>query len=263
MCTARRINNRGGFTLLEIMLAVAILALVSMSIYRFVITTVDAVRISTEQVREKALMEAFAAYLRDRMQRLPKDRAGAVMGEAHRFNSVSSDELRWVSGPGPGLLTRSAEGEWYVTLTIQRMKGGKDYELGVRRQDVEAHSDAGWLPLLPNVYALEVRYFDRRAAAWMEKWTDSTVRPALVRVKIWRQTASDPYEVVLPIPTSLPTGTGMQNPGMQNPGGVPGVPLVPGINPGGTVGPDGNPLPGVNVNPGGGGGSRIRRPLGK
>ena len=210
------------------MLAVAILSIITLSIYRFVTGTIAAVRISTDQVRDTSLMEAFVHYLREQMNSLPAARQGAILGEAHRFSGVSSDELRWISGPGPGLLTRNAEGEWNVTLTIQRVKGGKDFELGFRRQDIDARSEATWLPLLGGVNAFEVRYFDPRAQAWMEKWTDIAVRPALVRVKLWRGLSPDPYEVVLPLPVT--PNAGQQQlpgpPGANIPAPVPGQPGV-------------------------------------
>ena len=49
MSTARP-HRTVGFTLLEVMMAVMILGLVAISIYRFVETTLNAIRISTAHV---------------------------------------------------------------------------------------------------------------------------------------------------------------------------------------------------------------------
>lgn len=234
-------RRKTGFTLLEVMLAVAILGLIAISIYRFVITTVSAVRISSEKIRDTVLMEAFTHYLREQMQALPTGRPGALFGEAHRFDGVPSDELRWVCGPGPGLMTRNAVGEWYSTLTIQRTKKSKFYELGLRRQDTDARTTPSWLPLMGDINAFEVRYFDPRALAWMEKWTDNVVRPALVRIKLWRTVSSDPYEVVLPLPV-VP----VEQPGAGQPG-TPGVPPIPGMP--GAIPRQAGPNPAVPLRP--------------
>jgi len=189
------------------MLAVAVIALVGVSIYRFVETTLIAVRISAESEKERALVTAFAGYLRNQMISLPSARAGAITGEPHRFNSVSSDELRWIARPGSGLLTRHATGEWTVILTTKELEKG-EYEIGFRRQDIDAKKTADWLPLFRGVRGFEVRYFDTIRKQWMEKWTDVQTRPALVRVKLLRDPLSEPYEIVLPIPAKAqPAGT--------------------------------------------------------
>ena len=192
------------FTLLEVMLAVCVFALVGISIYRFVETTLTAVRVSTASAREQALGTAFFAYLRGQMLALPSARAGAITGEAHRFSGISSDELRWIARPGSGLLTRHATGEWIVTLTAKQLQSG-EYELGLRRQDIEAKKDPVWLPLFRGVRGFEIRYYDPSRAEWMEKWTDVMSRPTLIRVKLWRDPSPEAYEVVLPIPAKAQT----------------------------------------------------------
>lgn len=190
--------KRRGFTLLEVMLAVGVLALVGLGIYRFVETTLSAVRVSSESGRECSLVTAFDGYLRGQLRDLPVARAGVLSGEPHGFNGVSSDELRWIARPGSGLLTRHATGEWIVTLTAKQLDHG-EYELGMRRQDLERKRDADWLPLFRGVRGFEVRYFDPLRKQWMEKWTDPQRCPALVRVKLWRDPESAAYEVVLPL----------------------------------------------------------------
>jgi len=192
-------TKRSAFTLLEVMLAVCVIAMVGVSIYRFVETTLTAVRISTASERERALVTAFFAYLHGQMLALPSARDGAITGEPHRFNDISSDELRWVARPGSGLLTRHATGEWTVTLTTKELEHG-EYEIGLRRQDIEFKKDPNWLPLFRGVRGFEVRYYDESRAAWMQKWTEMQRRPTLIRVKLWRDPSPEAYEVVLPIP---------------------------------------------------------------
>lgn len=195
----KRLSHRRAFTLLEVMLAVCVLAMVGMSIYRFVETTLTAVRISSSTERERTLMTAFFGFLRGQMLALPAARTGAITGEPHRFSDVSSDELRWISRPGSGLLTRHATGEWTVTLTTKELEKG-EYELGLRRQDIEAKKDPVWLPLFRGVRGFEVRYYDESRGEWMQKWTNTQNRPTLIRVKLWRDPSPEAYEVVLPIP---------------------------------------------------------------
>ncbi len=193
-----RDNRAGAFTLLEVMLAVAILALIGIGIYGFVASTIAAVKASARADQDHALVTAFADYLSAQMLHLPSSRAGAITGEAHRFGGVSSDELQWIAYAGSALLTRNASGEWTVTLTTKQLDGG-EYELGMRRQDLLRQRDAVWLPLFRQVKGFEVRYFDVSRKDWMEKWTDTHARPSLIRVRLWR--GEEAFEWVLPIPT--------------------------------------------------------------
>lgn len=211
-------DKRAGFTLLEVMLAVLILGLISLSIYRFVETTLTAVRISQANERERELVRAFVSYLRGQLLTLPPTRMGAITGEPHRFNKISSDELTWVAKPGSALLTRHAEGEWTVTLTSKELKNG-EYELGLRRLDVERKRDQVWLPIFRGVRGFEVRYYDAPRKQWLEKWVDPQSRPALVRVKLWRDPAPEAYEVVLPIPVMGEVGSALPPTNNPNNGG--------------------------------------------
>lgn len=193
--------------MLEVMLAVCVIALVGISIYRFVSSTLTAVRVSQEIDKERELITTFAAYLRGQMRTLPSARSGAITGEPHEFNRISSDEVTWIARPGSGLFTRHATGEWTVTLTTKALERG-EYELGVRRQDVERKRDQNWLPLMRGVRGLEIRYFDARRKEWLEKWTDVQTRPSLIRVKLWRDPEPEAYEWVLPIPVKAQPAVG-------------------------------------------------------
>lgn len=203
-------RNRDAFTLLEVMLAVTVLAVISLGIYRFVETTMTAVRVTAESEREQALTASFMAYLRGRIFALPGTRPGALMGEPHQFNRVPCDELRWITEPGSGLLTRHAAGEWIVTLTLKELKNG-EYELGMHRQDIDGKRDTTWLPLLRGVRGLEIRYYEPTRKEWLEKWTNPQARPALIRVKLWRDPFTEAYETVLPVPVMTRPPGGAEN----------------------------------------------------
>ena len=187
--------------MLEVLLAVCLLGLVGMSIYRFVETTFSAVSRSTAAEQERMLATTFAGYLRTQIAALPSAEGGVISEESHRFQNISSDELRWIAGPGSGLLTRHAEGDWIVTLTAQPLEK-REYELGMRRRELRGKRESDWLPLFRGVRGFEVRYFDAQRREWLEKWTETQRRPALIRVKLWRNPEPAPYEIVLPVPSA-------------------------------------------------------------
>src|SRR4030095_668344 len=112
-----RVDRRGGpaFSLLEVTLAVAILGMMALAIYRFVSTNLTAVRLSTEINETDARYEGLANLLTAQLQDLPSGQ-GALMGEPYKFSGRSRDEMTWICPPGPGLLTRYATGEFCVTM---------------------------------------------------------------------------------------------------------------------------------------------------
>jgi type II secretion system protein J len=199
--------RRRAFTLLEVMLAVMIMALIAIALYRFVVTSLQSIRISTEDTAQKGAVEALVAVLQAEFTDLPLDQPGALQGEAHKFNGKEADQVQWLTQAGNGLFTNAAEGQWKATLILHPDEKANTYTLGLERQLADGtDKKLNWLPLLPQVDAIEIRYYDPRLSAWIDKWANSDVRPALVRVRIWRKDQAIPYEVVIQLPlTQLPT----------------------------------------------------------
>jgi hypothetical protein len=217
--------------LLEVIMAVAILALVGLSIYRFLELNLRAIQFSTERGSESVAMDALLATLQAELRSLPlaQTQPGAIIGEAHKFNNLPADELYWITAKGNGLFTSHADADFRVTLRLRPEPPARLPTLGLRRVQIGGDPNVqNWLPLMPNVRALEFRYFDLRVNSWVEKWVDQQARPALVRVRIWRNDDVDPVEAIL----SLPRMAGASRPGS-------GVRRIPG----GATPRQGAPLP--------------------
>lgn len=196
----RRIGH--AFTLLEVTLAVAILGMMALAIFRFVSTNLTAVRLSTEINETDARYEGLANLLTAQLQDLPAGQ-GALAGESYKFSGRSRDEMTWVCSAGPGLLTRYASGEFTVTLRLRPIENSDKMELGIVREsdddDDPAPENQNWVPLLTGVNSMEIRYFDPRLNAWVDRWTDRGTLPHLVRLTIDRAGSSVPWEAVLPL----------------------------------------------------------------
>jgi prepilin-type N-terminal cleavage/methylation domain-containing protein len=196
-------NRIFGFTLLEIMLAVAILALMSMAIYRFVQTNILAMRISTEATAADARFDSLRDLLIAQLQSLPAG-SGALSGEPLKLNDRSRDELKWTTGAGLGVLTRYAPADFTVVMRLQpETKDSDRFDLGLLRKpkDDLAFTDVheSWVPLLANVRSLQIRYFDSRLNVWVTRWTDTVTLPRLVKVTIERNDAAVPWEAIIPL----------------------------------------------------------------
>ncbi|HEX3816868.1 MAG TPA: type II secretion system protein GspJ [Chthoniobacterales bacterium] len=198
---ACRLVRQGAFTLLEVMLAVAILGLMAVAIYRFVATNVSAIRISDEVSALDARYAGFEDLLDAQLQSLPPGQ-GSLLGEPYKFSGRSRDEMTWICSAGPGLFTRYAVGQYAVTLRLRPIPHSDLMELGVARVSTTANngaanSNAAWVPLMEDVRSMEIRYFDPRLNTWIDRWADSSTLPHLVRVTLGRAGASVPWVAVI------------------------------------------------------------------
>lgn len=192
-----------GFTLLEIMLAVAILGMMALAIFRFVQTNLTAVRFSSETAAADAQYDGLRDLLTTQWQSLSPLRAKMV-GEPFKLSDRERDEIRWNCGAGPGLLTRYAPGEFTAVLRLQPGNDNSDrLDLGILRKPQEdsdvGEKDETWVPLIKNVSSLEISYFDPNANAWLPRWPGGNRLPSLVKVNVGRPDAAYPWEAVIPL----------------------------------------------------------------
>jgi type II secretory pathway pseudopilin PulG len=153
----------GGFTLLEIMLAVGILGLMSLAIFRFVQSNMTALRVSSNTAAMDSQYDGLRDLLTTEWQSLGSIRS-RMYGEPFKLNDRERDWVRWNCSAGPGLLTRYAPGDFTVTLRLQPESEKSDrLDLGFLRKpkddpDVgEGHET--WVPLIKNVSSLQISYF--------------------------------------------------------------------------------------------------------
>jgi hypothetical protein len=178
-----------------------VMALIALSIYRFVETDLQAIKLSTEITTRRNSIQALVSVLQNEFCNLPPGLPSAIMGAAHKFNGKASDEVDWLSQSGNGLFTLAAEGSWKVTLILRPDDKTHTYTLGLLRQLPDnSNKQENWLPLLPNIDAIEIRFFDPRLNTWLEKWADAQSRPSLVRIRIWDTDKTVPYETIIKLP---------------------------------------------------------------
>ena len=185
------------------MLAVAILSMMALAIYRFVQSNLIAIRVSSEASAADVRYDGLGDLLTGQWQSLAPG-TGALLGEPLKLNDRPRDEIRWTCGAGPRLLTRYAPGDFVVTLRLQRENEKSDrLDLGLLRkpkndQAITAENET-WVPLIENVYSLQIRYFDPRLNSWLDRWSDNLTLPRLVKVTIERREGFVPWEVIVPL----------------------------------------------------------------
>jgi len=197
------VDRRRGFTLLEIIMAVAILATMAVAIYRFVQSNMVAIRLSSEAIAADARYDGLREVLAQQWQSLPSGQ-GALLGDAFKLSDRERDEVRWICSAGPGLMTRYAAGDFAVALRLQSGKKDSDrLDLGFLRKPKDDSSltnvNESWIPLIEDVRSLQIRYFDARLNVWVERWTDTGTLPRLVKVTVNRSDAAAPWEAIIPL----------------------------------------------------------------
>ena len=198
-----RANRSRGFTLLEIIMAVAILATMAIAIYRFVQSNMIAMRLSAMAVAADARYDGLREILSQQWQSLPPGK-GSLLGDAFKLSDRERDEVRWICSAGPGLMTRYAAGDYVVALRLQpSKKESNSYDLGILRKPQDdsslTNANESWIPLIEDVQAFQVRYFDSRLNAWVDKWSDAGTLPRLVKVTVSRNDAAVPWEIIIPL----------------------------------------------------------------
>jgi len=195
-------SNRRGFTLLEVMLAVAILGMMSLAIFRFVQANLTALSLSSEIVAADAQYDGLRDLLTAHWQSLSPTRA-AMIGEVFKLSDRERDEIKWNCSAGPGMLTRYAPTAFTVTLRLEPEKKGDHLDLGLSRKPQKA-SDLGevnesWVPLIKNVTSLQISYFDSNTNTWLPKWPGGGRLPWLVKIEVGRPDSAVPWETVIPL----------------------------------------------------------------
>ncbi|HET9800118.1 MAG TPA: type II secretion system protein GspJ [Chthoniobacterales bacterium] len=162
-----------------------------------------AMRLSSTAVAADARYDGLREILAQQWQGLPPGK-GALLGDAFKLNDRERDEVRWIAGAGPGLMTRYAAGDYVVALRMQpSKKDSNTYDLGVLRTPKDdsslTNANDSWIPLIEDVQAFQVRYFDSRLNVWVDKWSDAGTLPRLVKVTVSRNDAAVPWEVIIPL----------------------------------------------------------------
>jgi prepilin-type N-terminal cleavage/methylation domain-containing protein len=208
--------HRRGFTLLEVVLAVAILGMTSVGIFKFVQSNLRAIKYSVEDADEVLSVERLVALVQEELYDLPiRGNNGSLTGIPLPSQGRDFDTLEWSSRGGPGLMTTAATGEFRTRLMMKPMSDkSSGYEIGFRRQPVLLDSagglvqggsdkDATWVPLLTHANGLRIRYWDARLGQLIDSWRDPSARPTFVVLSILKEGETFPYEAVLTVPAAL------------------------------------------------------------
>ncbi len=217
--------NRRGFTLLEVVIAVTILALLTGSIYGLLRQSVMAAADLETAEKEDQAIHHFIELCRSTLESLPGGATftaevieeGAMRQEltisgvfdAFSFGEDPVSESDTVLGLQPYESPSGAESHTPLyTIAISRedfAPQGEDGEMAIRvggNDEFFAPDEEGryWLPLLPAIASLQWQFWDEDEEIWIETWDDEESRPPMIELQLQPAGRSLPIRVVYDIP---------------------------------------------------------------
>jgi prepilin-type N-terminal cleavage/methylation domain-containing protein len=245
-----RMRQRGGFTLLEIMLAVTILAVIITAVYNTWSAALTAWKRGTQITdtfqRQRIVLDTLSELTTSAVFYGAKPELYAVTGT---HSDTAGDSVSFVTAsdvllpPGEGI----AAGMRRVTLSLENDKDGNVF-LGLVNAPALEDPDADTQNLIhvlsADVTGFTVRYLDPQNATWVDHWEEKTRTPSALEFTVtFRAGSAGTAPVTVTRQVDIPAALYAQEHGGQMPLlAVPGVP---------TTGQGGGaqgavPIPGMN-----------------
>lgn len=201
-------NIPRGFTLLEVVLSMGIVALLAASVYAIVSSTLGASRAAVEMQFGTRRVDAFRTAVRDTLLNLPPQ--GSVALEIGRGPAgdpeprLLLDKVQGVLGMpslagGTAVLAARARSDGTRTMTFYRIPARS------ASMDRESVMRSRGIALLPGL--IKPRWSFYQDGAWHEEFPPGSPRPLLVRLTADLKGQSDPLDAVFYVPPVAGAGT--------------------------------------------------------
>ena len=225
-----------GFTLIEIVLGMAILGLIVSGIYAVAVGTVDLSNAVSESQNEEIRLNNFLRLMRRNFERMPGN-AGITMLPLN--GSPPETDIVFFNYPLAFYWPSVPAGSARVVLMSRKSSRGT-LDVGLLYLDEEAPEDYRssmgslsqmpglWLGLLSDVSLFRWTFFDEtlgEAGEWVELWEDPQKRPGIVRLELqfYGQGLDEKIESIFWIPNMInPEQLVSQTAGQRGGGGAVG-----------------------------------------
>jgi prepilin-type N-terminal cleavage/methylation domain-containing protein len=196
------------FTLLEVILSMAILAMLAASVYAIVSSSISASKIAMEQQLTLRRLDSFLRVTRDAFVNLP-GRASVFLEIAK--SSGGQPEPRLVLGNVQGLFGMPSLGGGTLVLAARPRSDGTRTITMLRippnctDRELEAAYESPGIPLLPKARKPTWSFQSPGAGNdWKIEWPQGSPRPSLVRLQFEMNDLPDPIEAVFQVPEISP-----------------------------------------------------------
>lgn len=225
-----RFRSRAGFTLIEVIAAMTILALVTGSIYGLLRQSIQAAADLEDSEREDQAVRRFLELCRSTLETLPAD-ASLSLATAEETGTAQELTLSGVPeafslGPEPIASSDLVLGMRMRAASRSAPDAAPSYEVAFTREEFAPQAESGefqvrvgsgdefyqpdeqgryWLPLLTGVRSLEWRYWNETDRIWEDDWSQAPERPTLLEMQLWPENRGAPLRAVFAIPPAVET----------------------------------------------------------
>lgn len=200
---AKRAARRRAFTLVELVLALAILAMLAGVLFAIVDSTLRTAAQLRERQDRTREVNAFLALCRKVFQNMP----GSMSFEARVIPDGKNFSTGLVFRDAPGLLWWGDDKTPYSSTVLgARTQVGGLAGIGILQDTGENIADylkdgkesRPWLILLPDLREVHWRFYGPGGNAWVEEWSNTAVRPTYVELTL--VTADETHAYVFRVP---------------------------------------------------------------
>jgi len=176
--------RRRGFTLIEVILSLAILALLTGGVFGTVRATMSATAALRDAQQQRQGVYGLIELCQQTLSSLPGE--ASVIKQVRRDNSTPELTLR--QAPRAFALGERAFFYGETALTARRQNNGA-LTLGVEYRKInrwtqKVEGDPQWLPLLKDVQGVAWNFYDPGSGIWLDHWENASRKPQGVRLTL-------------------------------------------------------------------------------
>lgn len=183
------LNRAAGFTLLELMVALVILALLSGSIFSVVRGAMGEASALQESQSRAQQISGLIELCRSSFRKLPfqatlEGRVRSAQGKALPELIFRNCPQLWAWDPVRALDIVTVVGlrpqvDGLYSLSLLRIRDPDPF-----RDPIPGSNDQDWVTLIPNIKKLSWRYYDSQEGRWLETLRQGAARPAAIELQI-------------------------------------------------------------------------------
>jgi type II secretory pathway component PulJ len=191
--SAMRKNNReckrgrkGGYLLLEVLLALAILSIVVVMIFQIVQTTLRVTSDINFLETQQQKVDGICELLRRNFIAMPQTTHFQTRKKEKSFELIFRDAPFSFSWSGTGaqygtvVIAGRPQSDGRTVLSVLQDPG----DASRRVVDAQTEWKGNWVPLLSDIDQIGWRFFDSQNGKWLTEWPDAGAKPALIEITL-------------------------------------------------------------------------------